>query len=118
VSCLHKAKVLYNGFIRKTCPLGPDPGTGVSFIPSKQNDKEWMMEGVAPVRIVFLFSIHGRSVRQVKRLFKALYHSDHYYYIHVDSVSGSVGFFFVSSCKPRKKCCRVLTWGWVRKISH
>ena len=40
-----------------------------------------------PVRIVFVFTINGRADRQVKRLFKALFHEHHYYYIHVDSVS-------------------------------
>lgn len=32
--------------------------------------------------------VHGRAVRQLKRLIKAIYHRDHYYYIHVDKVSG------------------------------
>ena len=39
------------------------------------------------VRIAFVLTINGRADRQVKRLFKAVYHEQHYYYIHVDSVS-------------------------------
>lgn len=40
-----------------------------------------------PVRVAFVLMVHGRSVRQLKRLIKAIYHRDHYYYIHVDKVS-------------------------------
>ena len=38
------------------------------------------------VRILFMFTWNGRAWRQVKRLFKQLYHVNHYYYIHVDVV--------------------------------
>lgn len=40
-----------------------------------------------PVRIVFVLVVHGRASRQFQRLFKAIYHTSHYYYIHVDQVS-------------------------------
>ncbi|XP_060066628.1 xylosyltransferase 1-like [Ylistrum balloti] len=36
------------------------------------------------VKIVFVFTVNGRAVRQVRRLLKAIYHPNHYYYIHVD----------------------------------
>lgn len=39
-----------------------------------------------PVRIVFLLTLNGRAVRQVYRLIKALFHRDHYFFIHIDSV--------------------------------
>jgi hypothetical protein len=39
------------------------------------------------VRIVFLFTITGRSLRHVHRIFKMLYHKHHYFYFHIDSVS-------------------------------
>lgn len=39
-----------------------------------------------PVRVAFVLMVHGRAVRQLKRLIKAIYHRDHYYYIHVDKV--------------------------------
>jgi len=41
------------------------------------------------VRILFMLTLNGRALRQAKRLFKALYHTNHYYYIHVDAVSRS-----------------------------
>ena len=81
VTCLHKYKMLYDTEIKNTCPLGSNPGTGVEGIPFKYSGNGLL------ARVVFLFSMHGRAVRQVKRLFKAIYHVDHYYYIHVDTVS-------------------------------
>lgn len=39
-----------------------------------------------PVRIAFILVVHGRASRQVQRLFKAIYHTSHFYYIHVDQV--------------------------------
>lgn len=39
-----------------------------------------------PVRIAYIFVVHGRALRQVRRLIKLLYHSDHFFYIHVDKV--------------------------------
>lgn len=40
----------------------------------------------APVRIAFVLVVHGRASRQFQRLFKAIYHTSHYYYVHVDQV--------------------------------
>ncbi|XP_026762839.2 xylosyltransferase oxt [Galleria mellonella] len=37
------------------------------------------------VRIVYLLTLNGRALRQVHRLINALYRSNHYFYIHVDS---------------------------------
>uniref|UniRef100_A0AAG5D7T0 protein xylosyltransferase n=1 Tax=Anopheles atroparvus TaxID=41427 RepID=A0AAG5D7T0_ANOAO len=37
------------------------------------------------VRVVFLMTLNGRAVRQVRRLLKALYSPRHYYYIHIDA---------------------------------
>jgi len=42
--------------------------------------------GKTPVKIVFLLTVNGRAVRQIKRLLKNIYHERHFYYIHVDSV--------------------------------
>lgn len=39
-----------------------------------------------PARIAFVLVVHGRGSRQFQRLFKAIYHTSHYYYIHVDLV--------------------------------
>uniref|UniRef100_A0A182NJI0 protein xylosyltransferase n=1 Tax=Anopheles dirus TaxID=7168 RepID=A0A182NJI0_9DIPT len=38
-----------------------------------------------PARIAFLLMLHKRNVRQIKRLIRAIYDRNHYYYIHVDS---------------------------------
>ncbi|KAK7082661.1 Xylosyltransferase 2 [Halocaridina rubra] len=42
-------------------------------------------EGEDTVRIAFILTVNGRAIRQLKRLFKALYHKNHYFFIHVDS---------------------------------
>ena len=41
-----------------------------------------------PVRIAYMLVVHGRAVRQLKRLVKALYPQQHFFYIHVDKVCG------------------------------
>lgn len=47
------------------------------------------MAQVTPaVRIAFVLVVHGRAARQFQRFFKAIYHTSHYYYIHVDQVRG------------------------------
>ncbi len=38
-------------------------------------------------RVVFLFTVTGRSVRQIFRLLKAIYNEHHFYYFHVDEKS-------------------------------
>ncbi|KAL7979173.1 hypothetical protein Chor_015197, partial [Crotalus horridus] len=40
-----------------------------------------------PVKIAFVLVVHGRASRQLMRMFKAIYHQDHFYYIHVDKRS-------------------------------
>ncbi|XP_048869847.1 xylosyltransferase 2 isoform X1 [Brienomyrus brachyistius] len=40
-----------------------------------------------PVRVAFMLVVHGRAIRQLKRLIKAIYHREHFYYIHVDKRS-------------------------------
>ncbi|GAB1609398.1 xylosyltransferase 2-like [Argonauta hians] len=37
------------------------------------------------VRIAFVFTLNGRAVRQVYRLLKTLYHTNHYYFFHIDA---------------------------------
>lgn len=41
-----------------------------------------------PVRIAYMLVVHGRAIRQLKRLIKAVYHQQHFFYIHVDKVRG------------------------------
>lgn len=54
--------------------------------PSKFISVEEVPSNVPTMKIVFVLTMNGRALRQVRRLFKALYHTDHYYYIHVDKV--------------------------------
>jgi hypothetical protein len=42
---------------------------------------------VSHVTICFLLTLSGREVRQVQQLFRNIYHSKHYYYVHIDGVS-------------------------------
>ena len=79
ITCLAQEGKLYNMDIPNLCSLGTDPGVVVESLSFSRDPS-------SSVRILFLLSLHGRSPRQVKRLFKAIYHSSHYYYIHVDSV--------------------------------
>lgn len=39
-----------------------------------------------PVRIAYMLVVHGRAIRQLKRLLKAVYHRQHFFYVHVDKV--------------------------------
>lgn len=43
-----------------------------------------------PVRIAYMLVVHGRAIRQLKRLIKAVYHQQHFFYIHVDKVQTKV----------------------------
>ncbi|XP_064113215.1 xylosyltransferase oxt-like [Macrobrachium nipponense] len=57
--------------------------TGLAkYVPKALNGPS---DGDTAVRIAFILTVNGRAVRQFRRLFKALYHKDHYFYIHVDS---------------------------------
>lgn len=37
-------------------------------------------------RIVFLFTVNGRAIRQILRVLKMIYRKNHFYYFHVDEV--------------------------------
>ena len=78
VTCMQMAGLLYNTNIRRECRV---KDSGRNFLAKP------LSEVSGGARIVFLLSLHGRAIRQVKRLFKAIYHRDHYYFVHVDSVS-------------------------------
>ena len=51
-------------------------------------------ENIGNVRIVYALILTGRSWRQVQRMFRLLYHTSNYFYIHVDSV-GAVSFLLI-----------------------
>ena len=85
-ACLSEAKKLYNLDIKRTCPVPREKGS-----PAKWIDVANTPYG-NPIRIAFVVTLHGRAFRQVRRLFKALYHNNHYFFFHIDSVS------YVHSC--------------------
>ena len=80
-ACLSEAKMLFNLDLKRTCPVPRDKGS-----PAKPVDPTRTGYG-NPIRIAFVLTLHGRAFRQVKRLFKALYHNNHYFFFHIDSVS-------------------------------
>nr|XP_057905986.1 xylosyltransferase 2 [Doryrhamphus excisus] len=84
IVCLHQAGQLMPAALPQFCPQ-----TGVLTPVQAVGEVDNSLSKVEnPVRVVFVLMVHGRSVRQLKRLIKAIYHCDHYYYIHVDKRSG------------------------------
>ncbi|KAK1799093.1 hypothetical protein P4O66_007357 [Electrophorus voltai] len=79
VYCRHKEKQLMPEKVTRYCPLEGKANMNLHW-------EEDSMETVpaVPVRIAFVLVVHGRASRQVQRLFKAIYHTSHFYYIHVD----------------------------------
>uniref|UniRef100_A0A3P8TW73 Xylosyltransferase 1 n=1 Tax=Amphiprion percula TaxID=161767 RepID=A0A3P8TW73_AMPPE len=82
VYCRHKEGQLMPEKVTRYCPLEGKANVNIQWdedsaesFPSK------------PVRIAFVLVVHGRASRQFHRLFKAIYHTSHYYYIHVDQVN-------------------------------
>ena len=83
IACAHESKTLYWTNFSRACPVPDNPATDLNFTLRP------IPPGVPRVRILFMLTVHGRAVRQVLRLLKTLYHKDHFYFIHVDSVSTS-----------------------------
>ena len=79
-SCLNEAGSLYWQNISRFCPLDRTKGRPSHPVEPKAPYGP-------PIRILYAMVIHGRAFRQVKRLFKSLFHTNHYFYFHVDSVS-------------------------------
>lgn len=84
IVCQHQAGKLMPDALPQLCPqLGVSrPGQAFGELENSLSKVE------NPVRVAFVLMVHGRAVRQLKRLIKAIYHRDHYYYIHVDKRSG------------------------------
>ncbi|XP_005807072.1 xylosyltransferase 2 [Xiphophorus maculatus] len=84
IVCQHQAGQLMPEALPQFCPQ-----LGVSQPVEAAGDVELSLSKVEnPVRVAFVLMVHGRAVRQLRRLIKAIYHRDHYYYIHVDKRSG------------------------------
>lgn len=82
ISCLSEANKLYKTGIKRWCPLPQSSNSPAKSI----KDSKPVPYG-PPIRIAYILTLHGRAFRQIKRLFKAIYHRQHYYYFHVDTVS-------------------------------
>uniref|UniRef100_A0A671YPU6 Xylosyltransferase 2 n=1 Tax=Sparus aurata TaxID=8175 RepID=A0A671YPU6_SPAAU len=84
IVCQHQAGQLMPHALPQFCPqLGvSNPVQAVGELDNSLSNVE------NPVRVAFVLMVHGRAIRQLKRLIKAIYHRDHYYYIHVDKRSG------------------------------
>uniref|UniRef100_A0A8D0GR24 Xylosyltransferase 1 n=1 Tax=Sphenodon punctatus TaxID=8508 RepID=A0A8D0GR24_SPHPU len=80
--CQHKQGKLMPEQVTRLCPLEGKANNNVQW---DEDSVEYMPAN--PVRIVFVLVIHGRASRQLQRMFKAIYHKDHFYYIHVDKRS-------------------------------
>ncbi|XP_072337957.1 xylosyltransferase 1 [Scyliorhinus torazame] len=80
--CLHKDGKLMPEKVPRLCPL---EGKSTNNIQPEEDSLESPPPN--PIRIAFVLVVHGRSSRQLRRMFKAIYHRDHYYYIHVDKRS-------------------------------
>ncbi|KAE8576814.1 hypothetical protein XENTR_v10004328 [Xenopus tropicalis] len=83
VVCLHQAGELMPRNVQRQCQTTGKVNTGLTWEES---------DAVAPppekpLRVLYMLVVHGRAIRQLKRLIKAIYHQDHFYYIHVDQRS-------------------------------
>ncbi|XP_056144335.1 xylosyltransferase 1-like [Lampris incognitus] len=82
IYCKHKENVLMPEKVPRYCPIEGKASVNVQW------DEDPSDASLAtPVRIAFVLVVHGRASRQFQRLFKAIYHTSHYYYIHVDQRS-------------------------------
>ncbi|XP_010789054.1 xylosyltransferase 1-like [Notothenia coriiceps] len=82
VYCRHKEGQLMPEKVTRYCPLEGKANTNVQW-----DEDSVEIFPIKPVRIAFVLVVHGRASRQFQRLFKAIFHSSHYYYIHVDQRS-------------------------------
>ncbi|KAM9792765.1 xylosyltransferase 1 [Neosynchiropus ocellatus] len=82
VYCRHKEGKLMPEKVTRHCPIEGKANANVQW---DEDSGESLPSN--PVRIAFVLVVHGRASRQFQRLFKTIYHSSHYYYIHVDQRS-------------------------------
>ncbi|XP_043945087.1 xylosyltransferase 1 [Protopterus annectens] len=82
VYCQHKEGKLMPERVARLCPIEGKANINIQW---DEDSLENIPEN--PVRIVFVLVVHGRASRQLQRMFKAIYHKDHFYYIHVDKRS-------------------------------
>ncbi|XP_023153650.2 xylosyltransferase 1-like isoform X1 [Amphiprion ocellaris] len=102
VYCKHKEKKLMPEKVPRYCPIEGKANVNVQW-------DEDASDAATPVRIAFVLVVHGRASRQFQRLFKAIYHTSHYYYIHVDQRSNYL-HREVLSLAGRYQNVRVTPW--------
>ncbi|XP_068193653.1 xylosyltransferase 1-like [Antennarius striatus] len=83
VYCQHKERTLMPEKVPRYCPLEGKANVNAHW----DEDPPSAAARPPPVRIAFVLVVHGRAWRQFQRLFRAVYHASHYYYIHVDQRS-------------------------------
>ncbi|XP_073540175.1 xylosyltransferase 2 isoform X1 [Phyllobates terribilis] len=81
--CLHQQGRLMPKSLPRYCHITGKLTSGLQW---EENDIKAPVHK-KPLHLVFMLVVHGRAVRQLKRLIKAIYHKDHFYYIHVDQRS-------------------------------
>ncbi|XP_057716974.1 xylosyltransferase 1-like [Corythoichthys intestinalis] len=81
VYCRHQEEKLMPRRLPRYCPLQVKASASIEW------DEELAPAPATPVRVAFVLVVHGRASRQFLRLFKAIYHTAHFYYIHVDQRS-------------------------------
>ncbi|XP_071953271.1 xylosyltransferase 1-like [Antedon mediterranea] len=77
VVCQVQDNTLYPTKLPRYCPLKGKATTQV-------DEDTYTINTESPVRIVYVLVVHGRALRQVRRLIKVLNDPRHYFYIHVD----------------------------------
>ncbi|XP_008407432.1 xylosyltransferase 1 [Poecilia reticulata] len=82
VYCRHKEGQLMPDAVTRYCPIEGKANVNIQW--DEDSVESFPLK---PVRIVFVLVIHGRASRQFQRLFKAIFHTSHFYYIHVDQRS-------------------------------
>ncbi|KAM9843386.1 xylosyltransferase 1-like [Aulostomus maculatus] len=104
VYCQHKEKTLMPENVPRYCARDGKANVNIQW----DEDISDAPPNV-PIRIAFVLVVHGRASRQFQRLFKAIYHTSHYYYVHVDQRSNYLHreVLLLASQYPN---VRVTTW--------
>uniref|UniRef100_A0A665TKK4 Xylosyltransferase 1 n=1 Tax=Echeneis naucrates TaxID=173247 RepID=A0A665TKK4_ECHNA len=82
VYCKHKERALMPEKVPRYCPVEGKVNVNVQW-----EDDPSTAAQLVPVRLAFVLVVHGRASRQFQRLFRAVYHTSHFYYVHVDQRS-------------------------------
>ncbi|XP_018090794.1 xylosyltransferase 2 isoform X2 [Xenopus laevis] len=81
--CLHLAGQLMPKSVQRQCQFTGKVNSGLTW----EEPDVGALPPEKPLRVLYMLVVHGRAIRQLRRLIKAIYHQDHFYYIHVDQRS-------------------------------